>query len=430
VYVVAILATLIASQAMITATFSLVQQLISLKSLPPIRMRHTSETLQGQIYIPTINWALCIGTVAFVLIFTDLTRMTYAYGFAVATVMFVTTTMITFQIPYVKHKPWRLAIAWLIFFGFFDGLFFGAALEKVPHGAWIPLMIGVILTLIMVFWTWAKGLEDSFDGSNRRNLRQFISTEVQQIFEKPTRAASPSIRSGDGAGAASGLGEVAVVSMEEQFREEVSLFLHRDTPASLVSTLDEKKNPKEEKMALVRLPTCAIFHKTSAGKGAPHTFYGFLRQWPSVPRIVIFLSVHVTPIAHVLPAERYQVTKVRRIPGFYGVTYVKGFRDKFNIDIEAILNLILELEANVDPRESRESLDALRFAAAHTTHLVPHYHVISKRYTGFFGAPLLNWFRKVLIEDIYRSIAYMFPETANWVTSANEIIHVGINCEI
>jgi len=49
--------------------------------------------------------------------------------------MFVTATMITLQIPYVKHKPWILAIAWLLFFGFLDGLFFGAALEKAPHGA-------------------------------------------------------------------------------------------------------------------------------------------------------------------------------------------------------------------------------------------------------------------------------------------------------
>ena len=63
--------------------------------------------------------------------------------------MFVTTTMITLQIPYVKHKPWILAVAWLVFFGFLDGLFFGAALEKVPHGAWIPLLIGVVLCVFV-----------------------------------------------------------------------------------------------------------------------------------------------------------------------------------------------------------------------------------------------------------------------------------------
>ena len=147
-------------------------------------------------------------------------------------------------------------------------------------------------TLFMIFWTWAKRLEDEFDGSNRRNLRHFISTEVQ-ISERPTRAASPSVRSGDDARDEVGISETNVTTLDDQYKEEVSLFLHRDTPPSLTQrvttgiTIEDKKAQKEEKMVLARLPTCAIFHKLSAGKGAPHTFYGFLRQWPSVPRIVV-----------------------------------------------------------------------------------------------------------------------------------------------
>jgi len=149
----------------------------------------------------------------------------------------------------------------------------------------------------MIFWTWAKGLEDEFDGSNRRNLRHFISTEVQ-ISEKPTRAASPSVRSGDEVKDEAGISEMNVATLDDQFKEEVSLFLHRDAPSSLAQritgiTIDDKKAQKEEKMVLARLPTCAIFHKLSAGKGAPHTFYGFLRQWPSVPRIVVSIPLFI-----------------------------------------------------------------------------------------------------------------------------------------
>ena len=231
----------------------------------------------------------------------------------------------------------------------------------------------------MVFWTWAKGLEDEFDGSNRRNLRQFISTEIPQIPERPTRVPSPSLRSRDNVNDETGISEMYVATLDDQFRDEVSLFLHRDTSlrrrATVGITIQEKKKPKEEKMVLVRLPTCAIFHKASAGKGVPHTFYGLLRQWPSVPRIVvgvplfmyhdladlstcqIFLSAHVMPINHVPEEDRYRLTKARSIPGavlhplpeytadvfrpgFYGVTYLKGFRDKFNVDIDTILNLI------------------------------------------------------------------------------------------
>ena len=150
----------------------------------------------------------------------------------------------------------------------------------------------------MIFWTWAKGLEDEFDGSNRRNLRHFISAEAQ-IPEKPTQAALPSVRSGDDAMDNVGISEMNVAMLGEPLKEEVLLFLHRDTPTRLAQrrtagiTLDDKKSQREEKMVLARLPACAIFHKLSAGKGAPHTFYSFLWQWPSIPRIVVSVPLFI-----------------------------------------------------------------------------------------------------------------------------------------
>lgn len=154
---------IIASQAMISATFSLVQQLINTKSFPPIRMHYTSETIQGQIYIPAINWALMIATIVAVAVFSNLANLTNAYGFAVATVMFSTSVLIAIQMYYIKNLPLIIALGYMITFGFFDGmslpfsniafglmnvvlgLFWGAALKKVPHGAWVPLLIGVVL---------------------------------------------------------------------------------------------------------------------------------------------------------------------------------------------------------------------------------------------------------------------------------------------
>ena len=150
----------------------------------------------------------------------------------------------------------------------------------------------------MIFWTWAKGLEDEFDGSNRHNLRHFISTEVH-VSEKPTRAASPSVRFVDDARDEVGISEMNVATLDDQFKEQVSLFFHRDVPADLARrittgiTIEEKIDQKEEKLVLARLPTCAIFHNLSAGNGTPHTFYGFLRQWPSVPRIVVSMPLFI-----------------------------------------------------------------------------------------------------------------------------------------
>ena len=159
-YVFAILATLIASQAMITATFSLTQQLVNMRSLPPcaqfylltlqaglgpslhvlfsVHMVHKSDTVQGQIFIPVVNWirehslpstesilnswySVMIATIIVVAAFKNATQLTNAYGFAVATVMFTTTILISIQIRYVKQLPLIVAALFLLFFGFLDG---------------------------------------------------------------------------------------------------------------------------------------------------------------------------------------------------------------------------------------------------------------------------------------------------------------------
>ena len=107
---------------MITGTFSLCQQLINTNCFPPLKMIYTSEKLQGQIYIPAVNFFLMVGTIIIVGAFRNLTNLTDAYGFCVATVMFSTSILIAIQMYYVKHLPIALALAYLTAFGFFDGL--------------------------------------------------------------------------------------------------------------------------------------------------------------------------------------------------------------------------------------------------------------------------------------------------------------------
>lgn len=84
-------------------------------------MLYTSETVQGQVYIPAVNWTLMIAVIILVAAFTNLTNLTNAYGFAVSTVMFTTSVMIAIQIRYVKKWPVLVSILYFIPFGFFDG---------------------------------------------------------------------------------------------------------------------------------------------------------------------------------------------------------------------------------------------------------------------------------------------------------------------
>ncbi|PPQ85166.1 hypothetical protein CVT25_004173 [Psilocybe cyanescens] len=400
-FVFATLATLIASQALITATFSLVQQVINSKAFPPIKMLYTSETIQGQVYIPAINWTLMIATIVIVAVFKNLGNLTNAYGFAVATVMISTSLLLAIQMYYVKHFPIIISLCYFLIFGFFDALFWGASFKKIPHGAWVPLLIGGVLELIMVLWVWAKSHEDKFDGKNRMNLRHFIHQTQKNGNDLD----------------------------EDSGSEDMSYyFLEKESQADDGKEIvDEKPSERKE---LQRIPSCAVFHKIASGPGVPHTFIGFIRQWPALPRVVIFLSVCIVPTARVPTEERYVVTKVRTIEGFYGVTYYIGFRDDFDVKIDDLTDKICNLERQLNPAISEALIQEIRSVSRATTHVAPHYHVVSKRVDTGVTSPVVNYLREILIESVYRRLATMFPETANWLTSADEIIHVGINAVI
>ncbi|PBK97534.1 potassium transporter [Armillaria gallica] len=420
-FIFAILATIIASQAMITATFSLLQQVISMKSFPPLRLVYTSETIQGRVYIPAINWTLMIGTIILVATFSDLGKLTNAYGFAVATVMLSTTILLSFQIHYVKKLPIIISLLYFVVFGFFDGLFWGASLKKIPHGAWVPLTIGVCISILMWLWTWGKGLEDAFDGQNRQNLRDFIHKDekLQVTFHLDGDAENDAVED--------------EVDDDDDDTYSISRYYYVPHPSKTTgSAVDGDEHPKAllRQRELVRIPTCAVFHKIAEGQGVPHSFIGLVRQWPGLPEVLIFLSVSVLPVPRVPAEERYVVSRVRSIQGFYGATYYIGYRDNFDVKVDDLLERICALEAHADPHNCSRIINRIKEVAGNTTHIVPHYHVVSRHVNVRKFSVIVNFLRRYLIEEIYRRLATMFPETANWLTSADEIIHVGINAPI
>jgi len=275
-------------------------------------------------------------------------------------------------------------------------------------------MIGVILASSMLLWTFGKSMEDEFDGANRKNLLHFI----QEKHGMYTQTSQDTLE---------GVFPDHTVDQLDQLRglTYVSRILE--------PTDDTDECAKEkliEKRELIRISTCAIFHKYSRGPGVPHTFVGFIRQWPALPRVVIFLSVCVLPIARVPRPERYVVRKVRALGGIYGVTYYLGFCDEFDVDSESLADQICNAEFAADPNTSTTWLSDIKTLVSNATHIVPHYHVVSTPITGGFFAPVASFIRKTLIEDVYRTVASMFPETENWITAADEIIHVGITARI
>jgi KUP system potassium uptake protein len=155
--ILATVATVIASQALISGAFSVTKQVIQLGFLPRLRIQHTSAKDTGQVYIGFVNWALFVAIVLAVLMFKSSGNLAAAYGVAVATDMLITTVLTFFVIRFAWRYPLWLCLAATGFFFVIDALFFASNLLKLGDGGWFPLVIGAAIFLVMT--TWYRGRE-------------------------------------------------------------------------------------------------------------------------------------------------------------------------------------------------------------------------------------------------------------------------------
>ncbi|KAI3442248.1 RNA helicase [Psidium guajava] len=152
VFIIATLAAIVASQATISATFSIIKQALALGCFPRVKVVHTSKKFLGQIYIPDINWILMILCIAVTAGFKNKSQIGNAYGTAVVIVMLATTLLMTLIMLLVWHCHWLLV---LIFTGLsllVECTYFSAVLFKVDQGGWVPLVIAAAFLLIMYVW--------------------------------------------------------------------------------------------------------------------------------------------------------------------------------------------------------------------------------------------------------------------------------------
>ena len=162
-------ATVIASQALITAAFSVTKQAIQLGYLPRLRIAHTSVKEAGQVYVPFVNWSLYVCIVLAVVAFGSSSKLAGAYGIAVTIDMLITTTMTFFVIRYAWKYPWYLSFGATGFLFAVDLTFFSANIVKVFDGGWFPLVIGAVMFMLMMTWKQGRSLmrqrlrEDAID---------------------------------------------------------------------------------------------------------------------------------------------------------------------------------------------------------------------------------------------------------------------------
>jgi KUP system potassium uptake protein len=184
--VLAIMAAVIASQAVITGAYSLTRQAIQLGLMPRFEIRHTSESHSGQIYIPRINMLLSIGVVLLIVLFRSSSALASAYGIAVTGTMVVTAMMGFVVIWRVwKWSPFAAA-ALIVPFLLLDLVFLSANLLKVFEGGWVPLALGAVVMLLM--YTWRRGSRLLFEKS--RKLEFPLADLVAMLEKRPPQRVS------------------------------------------------------------------------------------------------------------------------------------------------------------------------------------------------------------------------------------------------
>ena len=288
----ATLATVIASQALITGAFSLTRQAVQLGYLPRMEIRHTSSDEIGQIYIPGVNWLLMISCIALVLAFRTSSNLAAAYGVAVTSTMVITAILLFI----IQREQWgwplSYCVAFTAFFLIIDLSFWGANIVKLPDGGWFPLVIGVVVFTLMT--TWKRG---------RIILSERLRTGSMPFTTFAER-----------------LGADKVIHVPG-----TAVFMYSDpiaTPPALVHNLKHNKVLHErvvllsvETMEIPRVPTKERIevHKLENGFYRVVLHYGFMED-PNVPRDIMRarkqgLDLKASEVTYFLGRERLIASK-------------------------------------------------------------------------------------------------------------------------
>ena len=172
--VLATMATVIASQAVISGAFSLSRQAVQLGLLPPLTVRQTSEHEGGQIYLPGVNAGLFVGVMVLMVAFRSSEKLATAYGVSVTGALVVDTILMLIVARILWNwQPWKLVLAGVVFGGI-ELTFLTANLSKVLHGGWLPLLIAAVVFALMTTWRRGRQIVSANRGAKEGSLRDFV----------------------------------------------------------------------------------------------------------------------------------------------------------------------------------------------------------------------------------------------------------------
>lgn len=302
--VIAILAAIVASQAMITASFQLLSQVMSLSYFPHIKTVHTSKKFHGQLYMPLANWALMAGTIIVTAAYSNTTRLGNAYGVCVIFVTFITTCMVSLVAIIIWKINLLIVIPLFLIFGALDGVYLSSALTKIPTGAWFTIMLAAILSTIFILWRFGKEQQWTAEAQDKADLQDLLIPSTSQFPERTMP----------------GFGGHTVSKVNG-----VGIFFDK------------------------------------VGTKVPIVFSQFVRKFSSRPEIVVFFHMRPLSTPSIPEAERYIVQRTV-MPGCYRLTIRHGYTDSVvspdlgRLVIEQLV-LFITRDVATTPNEAASSVE-------------------------------------------------------------------------
>ncbi|KAF4463262.1 potassium uptake [Fusarium albosuccineum] len=344
--IIAILAAIVASQALITSSFQLISQLMRLSYFPHIKTVHTSRRFHDQIYMPFANWLLMIGTVVVTAVYNNTTSLGHAYGACVIIVTFITTCMVSLVALIIWRIPSAIVLFVFLIFILLDSVYLSAAMNKVPDGGWFALVLSFILSTIFLLWRWGK--------------EQQWEAELKDVLD-------PS--------------ELLLSSRSTSRNNSIA----RETAGdSSIHTIRLRLAPEYGGGSVTPAPGLGIFFDKVGGSGdhIPKVFTQFIRKFQTRPQVIVFF--HMRPLCQptVPYDQRFVISRVTtKIPSCYRIVLRHGYMDDVltpnlaRIIVNELMTFITRgpfpPDENDLPPDVRDELEALRAAEdAQTVYLM------------------------------------------------------------
>ncbi|KAG5360974.1 High affinity potassium transporter [Yarrowia sp. B02] len=418
-FVLAILSTIIASQAIILGVFSVSRQLMSLECFPQFPVCHMSAKIEGKVYIPILNYIFMWACILCAIGFQNSNNTASAYGLCVAFDFFITTVMIAFSMYFCHHLHWAWSVFMVCSFGLMDMCFVAAEVKKVPGGAWFPLMMSAVFVAVMLLWKYGNEMRLSYEFDHRVNIKKLFTSPTCPTVQTFSVASPGQPRVFEGQAIESEIVEHDLseksLDIEPCEKSELKFRGHfSDSDSAHTPLLDGSVSTR-------RYPGLVIFYSNlkftlRSPNTVPAMLKTFIDSFPTLADHVVLLAINIAPVPKVAREERISIVRVPSVPGLFRAVVTFGFMESAKMTQE----LEDDVAAKVGYKSSNETtpVGEESLAPRKVVHVFQKqfcygyaYDKDNYMHTNAFSRFFIFctiWVRKQLIDWIYGPFEYFF----------------------